>query len=104
MDAEHADDLAVADADEVDVLVVELIDQQAVAGALVLLDFIDEGAVVEPVNLLDLVRRFRPLEDEWTDLDHPALPPAPRRRPPSPGDPQARVPAGHGSRPRLGGG
>jgi hypothetical protein len=55
-DRHHAHDLAVAQHDEVGVFGVESVDQLAIRVGRVLRDLLDEGAVVEPVDLLELPR------------------------------------------------
>src|SRR5262249_45020814 len=61
--ADHADDAAVADDDEVSVLMVELVDEPAVARVGGLGDFADKGPVIETVDLFEFGRGFRSLED-----------------------------------------
>src|SRR5262249_22198886 len=78
--ADHADQAAVAQDDQVLVLGVELIDQNAGAGVRVLRDLADERLVVEAVDLLELLPRFRTLEDVVTDFQHPGPPPTGLRR------------------------
>src|SRR5205823_15071234 len=61
--------------DEIHALVVRLIDEAAVARIGVLGDFADEGAVVEAIDFLKLLLRFRTLENVATDVQHPQRPP-----------------------------
>ena len=59
---QHADEFLVAEADQIGVLGVELVHQPLVGGRLVLRNFLDEGPVIEPVNLLELPVFRRQLE------------------------------------------
>jgi hypothetical protein len=64
MDRDHADDVTGLDADEVFVAVMKAIDQHAVGIGVMLGDFLDERAVVQAVNLLELPGLGGHFEDE----------------------------------------
>src|SRR5438132_14432362 len=49
---------------------VELVDESACFGRLVLGDFVDEGAVIETVDLLEFLFRFRPFKKVMTEAQH----------------------------------
>ncbi len=68
--ADHAHDFIIADDDQINVLVVEFVDQGAGPCRWMLRDFVDECAVIETVNLLEFLFRFRPFEKVWTDAQH----------------------------------
>ena len=55
---------------------VKLVDEPAGAGVGMLGDLADERAVVQRVNLVELVVGLGALEDVTTDLQHPRCPPA----------------------------
>src|SRR5262249_50753695 len=76
VDADHADDLTVLDGDEVDVLVVELVNEPAVTDVGILGQLADERAVVQRVDLLELVDGLGALENVPTDSQHPRRPPS----------------------------
>src|SRR5947209_13680120 len=71
MAADHADDAAFADDDEVSVLVVELVDESAGAGIGILGDFVDEGSEVESMDLLKFLASLGAFENVGTDTQHP---------------------------------
>ena len=70
--AHHADELAIAENDEVGVLVMEFIDEQAGAGIGVLGDFRNERAVVQPVDLLELIIGVGAFKEVRSDAYHPS--------------------------------
>ena len=77
---DHAQHLVGATADEVGVVVVEAIHQRPAGNRLMLGDFLDEGTVVEPMNLLELRFFGGDLELKWGGHTHSLLPFSARAR------------------------
>src|SRR6266702_6225755 len=75
MHADHADDFAFANGNQIDVAVVKLIDKPAITRVGVLRDFQRESSAIETMNLLDFVVRRRSLEHAAADLKHCGIPP-----------------------------
>src|SRR5262249_29233442 len=73
--ADHADHALVAEHDKVNVLMMELVNEDAGPRRLVLRAFIHEGAVIETMDLFEFLCRFRSFKKVRTDAQHPERPP-----------------------------
>src|SRR5437879_6409030 len=71
MNAQHTDDTALTHHDEIEALVMKLVHEPIGAWIGVLGNCIDEGTIVEAVNLLEFLASFRALKDVGTDTQHP---------------------------------
>src|SRR5262249_2927941 len=63
--SEHAGKLTAAEAAQVSVFGVEFVHQAVRGGGVVLLDFLHESFVIEPVNLLEFPVLTRGFENQW---------------------------------------
>src|SRR5262249_15240557 len=78
MDADHANDAAIAEGNEVDILVVELVDQSAGPVVGELADLADKRPVIEAVHLFKLFVRFCAFKNVTADSQHSGQPPTVR--------------------------